>query len=520
MPAKYDRREMLRLTGQTAALLAVLPSSVFGRSNGRPVSGVLVGEPAVAAVANKIFADGGNAIDAVIAAALAAGITSPSKCGIGGYGGAMMIGRAGNHKVTCIDFDSMAPMAARPDMYPLDAHGNVVGKVNALGWLAAGVPGTLAGLQMALRKFGTKSFREVVQPAITMADKAAANPRFKYEALAKVLRTLADRNSVDSFYHGDLAQETADAFQKHGGLVTAKDLAAYKAREVKPYELEWNGATIYTAPLCAGGLTALQAMSVLKELEWEKRVDSLATAQMRLEALRLAWRDRSEFFGDPDFVKVPVKRLLSSEYGTELAGLVDHAVAAQKPVSIKMKAIQQVGTMHLSCADDFGNIAALTLTMGSSYGAQVTVENLGMVLGHGMVRFDPQPGGPNSVAPGKRPQHNMCPSIAVINGKPSVAVGAAGGTKIVNAIYDFFCHYVGRRRTLAESINRPRMNTTGSMQLGLDADWPAEQTEYFKKLGYQLKKQMGAYVSGVVIDPMSGKITGHHRAGNPFQSEQ
>ena len=508
---------MLKLTGQTAAILAALPSSVFAASTPVAVSGVLTGEEAVRDVANKIFADGGNAIDAIIGAALAAGITAPSKCGIGGYGGAIMIGRAGTHKVTCIDFDSAAPEAARPDMFPCDAKGNVIGKANSHGWLAAGVPGTLAGLHLALKKYGTKSFREVVQPAIEMAGKAKPNPHFKYAVLSRVLRTLADRNSVDSFYRGDIAQEIADAFQRNGGLVTDKDLAAYHAREVKPYELEWNGATIYTAPLCAGGLTALQALAVLKAMRWEKMPDSTEAVHARVEALRLAWRDRSELFGDPEFVKVPVKHLLSDAYAAELAGQVSQAVKEQRPVPIKMGHLQQVGTLNLSCADQYGNIAALTVTMGNAYGAQVTVDNLGMVLGHGMARFDPQPGFPNSVAPGKRPQHNMCPSMASIDGRPVVAVGAAGGTKIVNAIYDFFSHSVGRKMSLAESVNHPRLNTTGSLQLGLDKDWPAAQVNYFKKIGYQVKNQTGAFVSAAVIDPVTGQLDAKSRAGNPFQ---
>jgi gamma-glutamyltranspeptidase/glutathione hydrolase len=168
---------MLVTSAQAAGALALATGCRTNppKSTG-PAHGVLVGDIHGAKVAQQIFAEGGNAVDAVVAAAFVAGITSPSKCGIGGYGGSVMIAQSGS--IHCIDFNSIAPAAARPDMYPLDAKGDVVGKVNFHGWLAAGVPGIPAGLETTLQKFGTKSLREVLQPAIAMAAKQPNNPRY------------------------------------------------------------------------------------------------------------------------------------------------------------------------------------------------------------------------------------------------------------------------------------------------------------------------------------------------------
>ena len=516
MTKRITRRQMLIATAQAAGVAMVAPSCAS--SQGAPPSrGLILGDVDGVKTANKIFAEGGNAIDAAIAAAFVAGISSPSKCGIGGYGGSIMI--AQGDAVYCIDFNSIAPAAARPDMYPLDAKGGVIGKVNYHGWLAAGVPGTPAGLEMALRKFGTKSLREILQPAIELAATKPKNPRFSYQALRQTLMTFAARNSVDSFYRGDIAHEIAEAFAKNGGLVTTKDLANYHARMVTPYKLEWDDATIYTAPLCSGGLTTLEAVNIFKATRFVKQRASVECTHARVEALRLAWRDRAKLLGDPDFVEVPVEKILSADYANELASQVEVAVDSRKAMSIEVPRIQQTGTCNLSATDHSGNFVAITLTMGNGYGAQVTVENVGMVLGHGMARFDPEPGHPNSVAPGKRPLHNMCPTIMSHGGKPTVAIGAAGGTKIPNALYEFFCNYLGEGQSFADSIAAPRLNTTGGLDLRLEKPFPQDQRDYLQKVGFKVLPGAGPFVSAVRRDPQTRAFEGHNHIGDPFETK-
>jgi gamma-glutamyltranspeptidase/glutathione hydrolase len=522
MKKKYSRRQMLGLTGKAVLTGALAPYVGLGKTKtASPAPGIVVGEISSTEVAAAILRQGGNAIDAVVAGAFAAFITAPGKCGPGGYGGAMMIAPAGGKPITCIDFNSVAPAAARPEMY-IDAKGRIDGKVNFHGWLAAGVPGMMAGLQLALDRYGTKSIGELLQPAIKLAGQTKPGERtnyFQYAALAKLLSTLAARNSVESFYRGDIAQVIADSFRRHGGLVTAKDLAAYQAREVVPYQIEWNGSTVLTAPLGAGGLSVLEGLAILKALKWDTLPASPAATHARVEALRLVWKDRLELLGDPDFIKVPVQRLLSKDYARELAEKVEGAVKAQKPLSLDTNGLKQNETMSLSGVDRHGNLVALTMTHGNSYGAQVVIGELGLVLGHGMARFEPRPGHANSVAPGKRPLHNMCPSILVQNGRPVLAVGGAGGTKIPNAMFDFFAHYIGRGHTMEEALGAPRLNSTGTLTVELEKGWPKEDASYLKNVGYKIGQQVGAMMSVTTFDSATGLFKGKFRSGNPFNSK-
>ena len=511
---------MLRLTGTAVAVSALTPSISFAakKSSLPGKFGALASDPPVVTAGERILAEGGNAVDAAVAAAFAAGVIIPGKTGIGGYGGAMTIALA-NGRVTCIDFNCAAPSDAKPDMYPLDGKGNVIGKKNFHGWLAAGVPGTCAGLQLALDRYGSKSLRELLQSAISLTKTTTKKDRFvDFGVLGKTLSTLADRNSVNSLYRGDIASEIAAAFQKNGGLVTAKDLADYKAIETTPYELSWGDYKIYTAPLGACGLLVLEALSILKALKWERVKQSRQEAtHARLEALRLAWKDRGDYFGDPNFTDVPIKKLLSEDYAREQAALVQSAVKAKKALSLKLERIEQIGTLHISAVDQQNNYASITLTQGSSYGAQVYVDSIGMVLGQGMARFDPRPGHPNSVAPHKRPVHNMAPCVLMRHDKPIVAVGAAGGTKIPNSLYDFFSYYIGRGKSMEDSLDQPRMNCIGIPSVTVEKTFPKDEADYLQKVGFKVSQGLGAFVSGVTFDTKTKIGRGKTRIGNPFQ---
>jgi gamma-glutamyltranspeptidase / glutathione hydrolase len=536
---QYSRRQMLGWGARvfligTAGLPGCTNRKQFRRRSG---PGAVIGEAAGAAVGQQVLAEGGNAIDAAIAAALTSCVAAPSRCGIGGYGGHMTIALAAGPRITSIDFNSTAPAAAREDMYPLNAKGEVEGKINLHGWLAAGVPGTLAGLQFALDRFGTRSFRELVQPAIRVAENGllvsspfaasvrGAMPRFRSDPgsaklylpdgkppnpgetlrnpdLARLLSTLAQRNSVESFYRGDIAQRIAEAFQKSGGLVSAEDLAAYQAREVKPLSLQYGAFNLFTAPLTAGGLTVFQALSVLKALKWKS--GSPAATHARLEALRLAWKDRLDWLGDPEHGSVPVQRLLSAQYAAELAARVSSAVHHQTPLSIQLQSPAEDGTTHISSVDPQGNMVALTLTHGGSFGAQVTVDGLGLTLGHGMSRFNPRPGHPNSPGARKRPLHNMCPSIVLRNGKPILALGAAGGVRIPNAVYHVLTQYLVHGDEAAEAVGSPRLHCTGTLNVGVETGWPASDTDYLKRIGFEVNPGSVANLNAVSFDPRTG----------------
>jgi gamma-glutamyltranspeptidase/glutathione hydrolase len=533
MPLSLTRRRFL-----ASAAAITLPH--FARAD-EPTRGLVTGQVEGAAAGNAVLAAGGNAVDAIVAAALVAGVVAVPSTGIGGYGGHLTLART-DGKVLALDFNGTAPAAAKPDMFGADENGTVKARVNAHGWLASGVPGVLAGLQAAIDRWGTRPFAELVKPAIKFArdgfpvspelagrikvarDRFARDPgsaklflksgeplsagdTFRNPDLAAMLRALADKGRVDDFYTGAVAGKIATAFKANGGLVTATDLAAFKPVEVAPLSLDWQGHTIHTPPPTAGGLTVLQALGTLKALGWEKwDVKDPATVQARVEALRIAWHDRLALLGDPKHVEVPVGKLLAEQYAKESADRVRAAVKSKKPVAAVSDGRPAGGTIHLSAVDATGLAVALTFTHGELFGASVTVDGLGLLLGHGMSRFDPRPGRANSVGPGKRPLHNMCPTVVTRDGKPVLTLGATGGRRIPNTLFDVLSYRLGERRELADAVKAPRLHTEGDLTLTLEASWPAAVTEHFKQVGYAIKTGPGANLNAIERDPATGAV--------------
>jgi len=537
----YTRRDALNLTGRFVAAGVVAPKVSFGADHPKVVGrqGLVAGQMTAAEVGNNVLREGGNAIDAIVAAALAACVASPQNCGIGGYGGHMILALKGGSKITAIDFNSAAPAAAQPNMFPLGPGGAVRGRINEHGWLATGVPGTLAGLQFALDRYGTRTLRELVSPAIHLADdgfviidglaraiqnavgdlrkdSASANlflrngaplpagDKLRNPDLAKMLGRLARENSVEPFYRGEIARQIAVEFERHGGLVTAKDLSAYQPREVEPLSLEWRGFTMCTAPLTAGGLTVLQALSILKALGWDKWPAGAARSHGLVEALRMSWQDRLQLLGDPAQVKAPVERLLSAEYAQGLATRIEAAVKIGKALPGTAESRPHGGTVHLNSADHEGNMVALTLTHGDHFGACVTVNGLGLLLGQGMSRFDPRPNHPNSPGPGKRPLHNMCPTILLRGGKPIMALGGTGGRMIPNALFNLLARFVGVGGSIEEAVAEPRVHTDGNLGLTMERKWPESETQYLREAGFDVKLGNNANVHALSINPQTG----------------
>src|SRR5262245_32648315 len=398
---------------QVAAGVGAVATASITVADDAPATGAIRGEPTAEKVGQQILAAGGNAVDAIVAAALTAAVVVPHQTGIGGYGGHATLAIDGGRVIKSIDFNSMAPAAAKDDVFSLGASGRVVGQKNMYGWLAAGVPGILAGMQLALDRYGTKSFREVVQPAVELAREGfpfgpaaaavrgspaqlTADPgsRALYfrdgkpltatdhcanPDLSRLLESLARDTSVESFYRGEIGKRIAAAFAAGGGLVTADDMAAYRAREVEPLVLKWHDWTVYTAPLTAGGATIIESLSLLQELKWAERDPAAAdTLQLQVEALRYAWQDRLQLFGDPEKAKVPLERLLDSTTIHSAASQIAGTVEKKEPLPVRVTTRPDQGTISLSAADKHGNLIALTLTHGGSFGAQVTVPRLGL----------------------------------------------------------------------------------------------------------------------------------------------
>ena len=537
MALRSNRREFLATMGGSAAIWA-LDRTVRADSPTR-VAGGVNGQLQGAEAGNATLAAGGNAVDAIVAAALAAGVVAIPLTGIGGYGGHMVI-TTPEGKVTSIDFNTVAPASLTEDIYHADAKGVVKDDVNALGWKAVGVPGVLAGLQLARDRFGTKPLAELLKPAIRHAKegfpvtkafagqlKSAASRLAKDPGSAKLLfndgkplaegailknpdlgvmlQTLADRNSVATFYKGDIADQIAESFRKNEGWVTASDLAAYKAIEVAPLTLEWNGHRIHTPPPSSAGITVLQTLAALKALGWPGGANEVNRSKVYLEALRVAWTDRLQFVGDPAKVNVPIKRLLSEEHARDTAHRVRAAVEAGIPVDGQSDGRPSGGTIHLNAIDSNGMTAAMTFTHGGYFGAQITVDGLGLVLGQGLSRFDPRPGRANSPGPGKRPLHNMCPTIVTKNGAPVLAVGATGGRRIVNAVTRAVAGFVGESLTVPAAVAAPRVHTEGDLNLIIDPKHPA--LAEFKKTGYVVSEGAVASLTALGRDATTKILT-------------
>src|SRR5207248_2330095 len=197
------------------------------------------------------------------------------------------------------------------------------------------------------------------------------------------------------------------------------------------------------------------------------------------------------------------QRLLTPRHAESLAKRVEEAVKDGRPVPAQTDGRGADGTIHLSAADAQGMLVALTLTHGASFGARVTVAGLGLLLGHGMSRFEPRPGHPNSPGPNKRPLHNMCPTVVLRGGQPVLAVGGTGGRKIPNSVFDVLCRYAGRGASLRDALAAWRTHTEGGLDVMVEARCPAEVADYFQKIGYTVKRGPGATVSAVAFDPQS-----------------
>lgn len=509
-------------------------SVTLGESEGSTTFGSVVGEPTGSRVGNQVLADGGNAFDAIVAAALACTVAAPHQTGVGGYGAHGVMAADGGRVIWALDANSAAPAALKANAFQPDEKGQVPGRINETGWLSAGVPGVLAGLDLVLRRFGTISFSDAVQPAIAIARDGVRLPAsvcsviaksetmskdpgskalyfrngepprpetlFRNPELADVLMTLAHNDSTDDFYRGNLAALIASNFKKHGGLVTTDDLANYRARLIAPISISAGPATVSTAPLTAGGLSVLQILMTLMELDWSSIRNQAEASRYLIEATRLAWNIRLTQFGDIDYASVPVDRMMSVAFARENAARVRSAVASGKPMNLAGYQREQGGTIHLSSADKFGNFAALTLTHGGAFGSQVTAQGLGLTLGHGMSRFDPRPDHPNAPGPNKRPLNNMVPVIISRNGRAQMAVGGRGGRKIPNAILSFLTSHLFGQSTLNDSIQTPRLHTEGTLTVELEKTWPQSDRATLDQFGYQIKTAASATLSAVASE--------------------
>lgn len=541
MQSQFPRRSFLRqsATQITALAAAATPAIAQTHSFSRDCSSAtaVVGSTTDPRIDFHVFPNG-NAVDSAVATALIAAVKAPSQTGIGGYGLSAIVAAQDGNRIVAIDANSAAPQSMPADIFKPGPDGTVKDRINDSGWLAAGVPGVLAGLQALIDHFCSTGFNELVQPAIqiaqhgfpwpeTLAKTTNSRPVFRKDPgsqqlylpggspippgeifrnpdLANLLQHLAAKNRVDDFYKGSIATQIAAAFAKNGGLVTAADLANYSANLVTPLALTIDDLTVHTPPLTAGGLTVLQMLHAEHFLAQTTGLAPEERLHAAVEIMRIAWHDRLCLLGDPAAAansEVPLTRLLSANYARESAAAATTAARKKQILNHPIKPKQHSGTIHISAADNSGLTIALTLTHGNGFGAGVTVPGLGLTLGHGMSRFETNPEHPNAPGPAKRPLHNMVPAIVTHHHRTQFALGGAGGRRIPNTVYSILRAALILKQPLSQALQSVRFHTEGNQTLQISANTPEQTRNYLNQIGYQTASSPSAAIASIAPPP-------------------
>jgi gamma-glutamyltranspeptidase/glutathione hydrolase len=508
---------------------------------------VVAQEPQAVKIGVEVLQGGGNAVDAVIAVAFALSVTYPTAGNLGG--GGFHLVRMADGRNTFLDFRESAPLNSSRDMY-LDTTGAVT-KDSVIGWRAAGVPGTVRGLEHAHKKFGTWKWAGLLRPSIQLAAKGfpvsyalsqslrsstrlplfAESKRiylnndkgfevgdtFRQPELAAVLSRIAKHGARD-FYEGETARKFAQAMSENGGALTLEDLKAYTVSERAPLTGTYRGLQILTAPPpSSGGIGLLQMCKVLEGTDYQKTgAGSARAVHFVAEAMRRYYADRSEHLGDPDFVRVPQTGLLASGYIDKLRASIDpeKATPSSEIRPGNPGAYESSETTHISIVDQNGNAAALTYTLNGTYGSGVTVPGLGFLLNNEMDDFSAKPGTPNmfgllggdanAIQPRKRPLSSMTPAIVLRGGAPYIVLGAPGGSRIITAVLQVFLNIVDFGLNVQEAIDRPRFHHQWQPDvLLLESAFSPDTVELLKARGHNvgvLPLSDTARVEAIVVD--------------------
>ena len=459
---------------------------------------VVTNHPLGSAAGVEMLAAGGNAVDAAVAALFALTVVEPMMVGIFGAGHAQLLLAGGRH--TVIDGYTLAPAAARPDMYrPLsdtwpeymDTHG----RENTVGVKAVGVPGTLAGWCEMLARFGTLDLSSVMAPAIRHAsagfhvtgylaeclDEASEDLARDPEAArllvpggralrkgdrlvqpdyADTLRTIAAEGPA-ALYGGALGHRIVEHIARGGGIVTLDDLRRYRTVERTPVRGSYRGFEVAGCPPpTGGGVHLLQMLNLLEG--YDVAALGFGTAEgihVLAEAMKIAFADRAAATGDPDFIDVPVARLTSKDYAANRRSEIDMAKA--RAFDAGVPAAGSPHTTHVTVADGDGNVVAATQTIHNLFGARTMAPGTGTMLNNTMAIFDPHPGRALSIAPGKRMTSSMAPTIVLRDGRPVLALGLPGGVRIFTSVLQAIVNVVDHGMTLQEAVEAPRVWTQG-----------------------------------------------------------
>lgn len=448
----------------------------------------------------EIMKKGGNAFDAMVGTELALAVAYPYAGNIGG--GGFMVYRKANGEVGSLDYREKAPLAATKDMF-LDKDGNVIKGKSTETALAIGVPGTVAGVFAVHKKLGSLPMSEILKPVIALAEKGVVvtqkqqkqlenyhdaivkvngpntlmagkfkeNDTIKYPALANTLKRIL-KNGKDEFYKGKTAKILVDYLQKKGGIITLKDLAKYEAQWRKPLQFNYKELKITSmSPPSSGGICLAQIMKMIAPYDLAKMGhNSEASIQVIVEAERRAYADRSQFLGDPDFVKIPINALLADSYLKDRMSNFNQEKASLSSEIKEGKVTynESTETTHYSIVDAQGNAVAATTTINDGFGSKYYCDELGFFLNNEMDDFSAKPGSPNmfglvgneanSIAPQKRMLSSMTPTIVEKNGKLFMVVGSPGGSTIITSVLQAILNVYEYNLSMQEAVNAPRFH--------------------------------------------------------------
>jgi gamma-glutamyltranspeptidase/glutathione hydrolase len=512
----------------------------------------------------EMMRSGGNAVDAAVATGFALAVVHPQAGNLGG-GGFMLI-RLVDGSIHFIDYREKAPAAATANMY-LDVQGNVIENSSLVGYRAIGVPGSVAGMAYAQRKFGRLPLERIMGPAIKLARDGfplawedAEDLRDKdlaqftdsrrifqregnyYQAgeilrqpeLAHTLEQIA--RNPDDFYRGEMARELAAIVRKGGGLITAGDLATYEVKERQPVRGTYRGYEIIGAPPpSSGGVALIEILNMLEGYDLAKLGDHSAEAiHLTAEAFRRAFFDRAEFMGDPDFAKVPVAQLIDKKYGVAWRDSINPESASmskelkrpdifnelQRYAGLSAAIRELQNTTHYSVVDPAGNAVSVTTTLNNSFGSRVTAGKLGFLLNDEMDDFAAKQGvanaygliqGPaNAIGPGKRPLSAMTPTIVLKDGKLFLVLGSPGGPRIITTVANILLGVVDYGMDIQTAVNAPRFHHQWLPdEIVLEPGFSPDTVKMLLAMGHKIKSE-GHWSDGecIAIDPKTRERLG------------
>lgn len=541
---------LLSLSSQAASVVPV------AAENGM----VVTAQHLATKVGVEVLKQGGNAVDAAVAVGYALAVVYPAAGNLGG-GGFMTLQLADGRR-TFLDFREKAPLAARANMY-LDAEGKVIKGLSTRGHLAVAVPGSVAGLELAREKYGTRPRATLLAPAIRLAergfvlaqgdidiyqtavaelrkDEASAaiflkqgepfkpGDKLVQKDLARTLRLISRRGAA-GFYQGPVAKALLASSRAGKGILSRADLDQYRVRELAPVECDYRGYRIVSAPPpSSGGVVICEILNIVEGYplkEWGFR--SAQAVHYQIEAMRHAYMDRNSYLGDPDFVTNPLARLLDKGYAAKIREVIDPARAGvSKDLKPGVAPHEGSNTTHYSIVDRHGNAVAVTYTLNDWFGAKVTAAGTGVLLNNEMDDFTVKVGVPNiyglvqgeanAIAPGKRPLSSMSPTIVTQAGKPVLVVGTPGGSRIISVVTHAILNVLDYGMNVQEAVDAPRFHqqwlpdVTYVEKFGISPD----TRKILLDMGHQLGDEPAAnHLAAILVGAPSlgGKPVGKNR---------